>query len=45
MKNKFRGEKTQNNRIKAKLEKAENSGFTDYSQKDILAQSKKLFNS
>jgi antitoxin ParD1/3/4 len=30
--------------IKLKLEKAENSGFTTLSQKDILAESKSLLN-
>ncbi len=32
------------NLIKLKLEKAENSGFTTLSQKDILAESKSLLN-
>lgn len=30
--------------IRAKIEKAENSGFTDDSKEDILAQSKSLLN-
>ena len=31
--------------VRAKLKKAENSGFTSDSKEDILAQSKKIFNS
>lgn len=39
-----RKQQTQINWIRAKLDKAENSGFTSDSKKGILAQSKSLLN-
>ena len=39
-----RGQQTQIDWIKAKLDKAENSGFTTESKKQILEQSKSLLN-
>ena len=39
-----RKQQAQINWIKAKLEKAENSGFTDDSKEQILSQSKSLLN-
>ena len=40
-----RKQQTQIDWVRTKLEKAENSGFTSDSKEDILAQSKKIFNS
>lgn len=39
-----RKQQAQTNWIKAKLEKAENSGFTNDSKEEILSQSKSLLN-
>lgn len=39
-----RNQQVQIDWVKAKLEKAEDSGFTNDSKKQILAQSKSLFN-